>query len=209
MRDKDYAGHDDQGAHHADAGTAEGHRHHDQLLPVCGKPDDRAQHKGIRTPGEHLNYNAMQNLLPGMKRYRPWLAEADSQALQRACRRVDGAYQRFFKKLSGYPKFHKRRDPVQSYDTFHPTSLRYEPGLVSLPKVGAVTALDKRSLPDGAKICRATVTRDHGKYYVSVTYKTNEAILPQPIDETKVLGLDYKSDGLYVDSEGQHCDMPH
>lgn len=159
--------------------------------------------------GEHLNYNAMQNLLPGMKRYRPWLAEADSQALQRACRRVDGAYQRFFKKLSGYPKFHKRRDPVQSYDTFHPTSLRYEPGLVSLPKVGAVTALDKRSLPDGAKICRATVTRDHGKYYVSVTYKTNEAILPQPIDETKVLGLDYKSDGLYVDSEGQHCDMPH
>ena len=23
------------------------------------------------------------------------------------------------------------------------------------------------------------------------------------------LGLDYKSDGLYVDSEGNNCDMPH
>lgn len=44
---------------------------------------------------EHLNYNAMQNLLPGMKKYLPWLAEADSQALKYACRQVDNAYQRF------------------------------------------------------------------------------------------------------------------
>ena len=31
--------------------------------------------------GEHLSYISMQNLLPGMKKYIPWLATADSQAL--------------------------------------------------------------------------------------------------------------------------------
>jgi putative transposase len=32
---------------------------------------------------EHLNYYAMQNLLPEMKDYLPWLKEADSKALQK------------------------------------------------------------------------------------------------------------------------------
>lgn len=35
---------------------------------------------------EHLSYNEMQNLLPAMKTYLPWLREADSQALKHACR---------------------------------------------------------------------------------------------------------------------------
>ena len=47
---------------------------------------------------EHLNYNQMQNLLPHMKEYLMWLKDADSRALQYACRQVDNAYKRFFKK---------------------------------------------------------------------------------------------------------------
>lgn len=35
--------------------------------------------------GEHLSYNDMQNLLPVMKKYKPWLKKADSQALKYAC----------------------------------------------------------------------------------------------------------------------------
>lgn len=165
--------------------------------------------KAYKRRGEHLNYNAMQNLLPQMKEYLPWLKDADSQALQRACRQVDNAYQRFFHKLGGYPKFSSKREPVQSYTTYHPTSLRYEDHIVALPKIGSIPALDKRNLPPGAKICQATVIRDHGQYYVSITYKTDETILPHPINEDNVVGLDYKSDGLYVDSDGNRCDMPH
>lgn len=40
---------------------------------------------------EHLNYYAMQNLLPEMKKYLPWLKEADSQALKHACRQLNTA----------------------------------------------------------------------------------------------------------------------
>ena len=73
--------------------------------------------------GEHLNYYAMQNLLPAMKKYLPWLAEADSQALKYACRQVNNAFERFFNKQTGYPKFHNKRGK-QSYITTTVSSIR-------------------------------------------------------------------------------------
>lgn len=158
---------------------------------------------------EHLGYNAMQDLLPVMKGYLPWLKEADSQALKYACRQVDNAYQRFFKKLGGYPRFKSRRAAVQSYTTTNVSSLGCAPGRVKLPCLGWMPVQDGRSLPAGARICRAAVIRDHGQYYVSIIYKTDDAVTAHPVDEGGVIGLDYKSNGLYASSEGHVCGMPH
>ena len=157
----------------------------------------------------HLSYLAMQNLLPGMKQYLPWLAEADAKALQYACRQVDNAYQRFFKKLGGYPKFSSKRDAVQSYTNTNPNSIRYKAGYIKIPCVGWVKARDGRELPDNAMICFVTIIRDHGHYYASICYRTDDVAATLPIDEGNVIGMDYKSDGLYVDSDGNFCDMPH
>lgn len=158
---------------------------------------------------EHLNYIAMQNLLPSMKKYLPWLAEADSQALKYACRQVDNAYQRFFKKQGGHPKFSSKRDSVQSYTTTNPNTIRYETGRVKIPCVGWVKAKDNRGLPPNGNICFVTVIRDHGQYYASICYKTEDVATSVQIDGNNVIGLDYKSDGLYTDSNGNCCDMPH
>ena len=65
---------------------------------------------------DHLSYNEMQDLLPIMKEYLPWLAEADPQALKYACRQLDTAYNKFFKGEAGFPKYKRRRDR-QSYTT--------------------------------------------------------------------------------------------
>lgn len=158
---------------------------------------------------EHLNYNAMQNLLPGMKKYLLWLVEADSQALKYACRQVDNAYQRFFNKLSGYPQFSSKRESIQSYTTTNAKSIHYETGRVKIPCVGWVKVKDIRDLPFGSKICQVTITRDHGQYFASICYKVDEDVTSIQIDENNVVGLDYKSNGLYVDSNGKCCDMPH
>lgn len=84
--------------------------------------------------GEHLNYYAMQNLLPGMKKYLPWLAEADSQALKYACRQVNNAFDRFFQKQTGYPKFHSKRGR-RSYTTTNARSIHVEVHKLKLPCV--------------------------------------------------------------------------
>lgn len=158
---------------------------------------------------EHLNYITMQNLLPGMKKYLPWLTEADAKALQYACRQIDNAYQRFFKKQGGHPKFSSKQDTVQSYTNTNPNSIRFETGRVKIPCVGWVKTKDNRVLPFGSKICQVIITRDHGQYFASICYKMDEAVVSKQTDENNVVGLDYKSDGLYVDSNGNHCDMPH
>lgn len=158
---------------------------------------------------EHLNYIAMQNLLPNMKKYLPWLAEADSQALKYACRQVDNAYQHFFRKLGGYPKFGSKRDNVQSYTTTNAKTVHYKIGKIKIPCIGWVNTKDKRELPLDGNICFVTVIRNHGQYYASICYKTEEVATPVQIDSNNVIGLDYKSDGLYIDSNGNFCDMPY
>ena len=158
---------------------------------------------------KHLNYVTMANLLPSIKKYLPWLAEADAKALQYACRQVDNAYQRFFKKLDEYPKFSSKRDSIQSYTNTNPSTIHYEIGKVKIPCVGWVKVRDKRMLPLNSKICFVTIIRDHEQYFASICYKVDRTIASKQIDENNVVGLDYKSDGLYVDSSGNCCDMPH
>lgn len=158
--------------------------------------------------GEHLNTYDMHKLLTGMKKYLPWLAEADSQALNYACKQLNNAYERFFKHQAAYPKFHSKRGR-QSYTTTYGKCIHVEPRKIKVPCVGWVRTSDNR-IPEG-KICYATVSREtDGKYMVSVTYKKEVPdVVPVVPDPDKVIGLDYKSDGLFMDSNGTTADMPH
>lgn len=158
---------------------------------------------------EHLGYIAMQNLLPGMKKYLPWLKDADSQALKYACRQLDNAFNRFFQHISGFPTFKRKRNSKQSYTTTKASSIKYHRGKVSLPLVGNLFSKDKRELPYDAIITKATVTKDHSKYYVSIQYKVSRFIQPIIPKADTTIGIDYKSDGLYVDSDGICANMPH
>ena len=59
----------------------------------------------------------------------------------------------------------------------------------------------------GCTFKQATVSKKNGRYYVSITYSIEKTVHPVPVSESQALGLDYKSDGLYVDSEGNVADM--
>ena len=163
--------------------------------------------KVYKRRGEHLNYNDMQNLLPVMKKYKPWLKDADSQALKYACRQVDTAYQNFFKHEAGFPQFHSKKGR-QCYTTTNASSIHIEHGKVKLPLLGWVKVRGMKPIPQDAKICYASVSREtDGTYYISITYKAEHIIMPQKTEN--ILAMDYKSDGLYVDSNGKCADMPH
>ena len=66
--------------------------------------------KAYRRRGESMSYIDTQNLLPQMKTYLPWLAEADSQALKYSCRQLDNAYKGFFKDGKGFPQFKRKEE---------------------------------------------------------------------------------------------------
>lgn len=158
---------------------------------------------------EHLSYYEMQNLLPVMKKYKPWLKEADSQALKYACRQVDTAYRKFFKHEAAFPRYHSRKQ-ILSYTTTNTANIKVLDGVVKLPIIGTVKVHGLRPLPENAKLCYATVSKEtDGKYYVSVTYKYEIEINEPLFNADKFIGLDYKSDGLFVDSDGICPKMPH
>lgn len=158
---------------------------------------------------EHLSYYDMQNLLPVMKNYLPWLKEADSQALKYACRQLNTAYDCFFKKKSGFPKFHSKRMNRQAYTTTKKTSIAYdaENRKVKLPFLGWMQCSGNRIL-NNPEFKYATVSKQNGKYHVSITYSIEKTIRLVAVSENQALGLDYKSDGLYVDSNGNMAGMP-
>lgn len=79
--------------------------------------------KAYKRRGENFSYIGMQNLLPGMKKYLPWLTEADSQALKYTCRCLDDAYKGFFKNGRGFPKFKSKHNHNQSYTTTNAKSI--------------------------------------------------------------------------------------
>lgn len=162
--------------------------------------------KVYKRRGEHLSYNDMQNLLPHMKKYLPWL-NVDSQALKYACRQLDTAYQKFFKHEAGFPRFHKKNGR-QAYTSTNAKTIHISDRKVKIPTIGWMKVKGIRSLPQNAKICYVTVSREpDGKYFGSITYKYDVDI--QSKDISSIIGLDYKSDGLYMDSNGKIADMPH
>ena len=163
--------------------------------------------KVYKRRGKHLSYNDMQNLLPVMKKYKPWLKNADSQALKYACRQIDNAYQKFFKHEAGFPQFHSKRGR-QCYTTTNVSSIQIKDGKVKLPLLGWIKARGIKPIPQDAKVCYASVSRNpDGTYYISITYKIEQIVIPRKAEN--ILAMDYKSDGLYVDSDGHKADMPH
>ena len=150
----------------------------------------------------------MQNLLPKLKQVYPWLKDADSQALQHSCQRLSEAYNRFFKTKKGYPKFRSRKYPVQSYTTNGLYNRHITKQTIQLPLLGKVRWALKR---DVASVkASPTIRYENDRFFVSIVVEEERNVsLVAVADNEKAVGLDYKSNGLYVDSNGKCADMPH
>ena len=157
--------------------------------------------------GEHLSYYDMQNLLPKLKKQFHWLKDADAKALQYECRNLDTAFQNFFSKRSGFPNYKKKRTFHQSYTTMQ-SYVEYDGKRVKLPLVGWVKSRGNRDISE--KICYVTISKNKcGEYFLSITYKFDEDDVPEvEVTEDRTIGLDYKSNGLYTDSNGVCCNSP-
>ena len=153
----------------------------------------------------HLNYNDTAYGLTALKRIYPWLKEADSIALQQSLRHLDTAFSNFFKvKGSGYPKYKSRKHNRRSYTTINQngTVAIIEGKGIKLPKAGKVKACIHRIPEPGWNIKSTTISMDSdGKFYASVLYEYESNVIPATISDNAI-GLDYKSNGLYMDSNG-------
>lgn len=150
--------------------------------------------------------------LPGLKDTYPWLKEVDSVALQQAVRHLGTAMDNFFnKKLRArFPKYKSKRKSRWSYTTLNINgNLAVLGNAVRLPKLGRVKAVISKPVPEGWVLKSATVTveRDY-TVYASCLFEYDDTPVIRSLDPNNAIGLDYKSDGLYMDSNGHMVGSP-
>ena len=146
----------------------------------------------------------------------PYLKEVDSLALANVQLDLQDAFGSCFSKSrktnNGFPKFKSAKRSRKSYTTncqypkasnkLKQPTIRISDKSITLPKIGCVKAVIHRIPLDGWILKSATVSMDSdGKFYVSCLFEYEELIAVNSLTD-KVLGLDYKSDGLYMDSDG-------
>lgn len=139
----------------------------------------------------------------------PYLREVDSLALANKQIDLQEAFRNTFsksrKKKNGFPKFKSAKHSRKSYTTNNQkgTVAIIDNKCIKLPKIGKVKAVIHRVPDDSWTIKSATVSQESdGKYYISVLFEFENTVNPYVADKTNAIGLDYASDGLYVDSNG-------
>lgn len=139
----------------------------------------------------------------------PYLKEVDSLALANKQMDLQAAFRNRFsksrKKKNGFPKFKSTKHSRKSYTTNnqHGTVAIIDDKYIKLPKIGKVKAVIHR-IPDNNWIIKsATVSQESdGKYYISMLFAFDNIVNSYVADKTNAIGLDYASDGLYVDNNG-------
>lgn len=137
----------------------------------------------------------------------PYLREVDSLVLCNVQLNLQAAYNNFFDKKrkawSGFPKF-KSRKARNSYTTNNKngTISIVDDKYIKIPKVGKVKAVIHRKANADWRLKSATISQERdGSYYISILYEF-ERVIAKVSKSKNAIGLDYKSDGLYMDSGG-------
>ena len=145
-----------------------------------------------------LNYNDTAKELTQIKQQpeTEWLNECNSQSLQHSLKHLDSAFNRFFKKVSKYPRFKSRKNK-QSFRV--PQFVVVEEGKIYFPKFKTGIKIEQHREIEGS-IENATISRNvAGQYFASIGVVRN---IEHKIKADKTIGIDLGIKSLVVCSDG-------
>lgn len=151
--------------------------------------------------GRSVDYMEQQNCLPEFKEVWPEYKALGSQALQATLKRVDIAYQRFFKRLGGYPKFksirHYRGWTYPSFVGWKAHTIG-DNGYLELSNLGQIQMRGKAKVWGTPTTC--TIVHRHGRWYASITINCEP--LPRGLG-AGAIGIDLGTNTAAAISDGE------
>ncbi len=145
---------------------------------------------------EHaLTYNQQATQLPEVKEIRPEYSEIHSQVVQDVLRRVDKAYQAFFRRIkegktAGYPRF-QGYGRYESF-TFPQSGFSLtEDSRVCLSKIGTIKVKmpkGKKANPPVGRMKTCTIKREANQWFIVFTCEVEPEVVYHPSEEA--VGLD-------------------
>jgi putative transposase len=132
-----------------------------------------------------------------------FLKQMDATAMQCEAESVSKAFDAFFKKRSGFPKFHSEKRDKKSYTTkCVNNNIRINHNLIKLPKLRYVKAKISQNI--SGKIATATVSEDStNQYFVSIICKNCDIEQYPNIDKSVGIDLGIKDEAIC--SDGTVC----
>lgn len=129
-----------------------------------------AKQQELYAVGEkHLSAFGMMKLLTPLKSDgdHEWLYDVSNASLKIVCRDLQQAYDKFFKKVSGYPKFKSRKRIKPSYPVRQ--NIWFSGNIVTIERLGKVKFKTDFTFPDGTghKFSNPRITNRNGKWILS------------------------------------------
>ncbi|HLB59878.1 MAG TPA: RNA-guided endonuclease TnpB family protein [Bdellovibrionota bacterium] len=136
-----------------------------------------------------------------------WLKEVNSQSLQESCMNLEKGFQRFFKGLGRYPRFHKKGER-QSFIVPQHFYIDEENGYIKIPKFSdPIMCLFHRKMGDIKKINHLIISKTStGKYFVSINVDAEIIVTGMPKREG--VGIDLGVQDFLVTHDGEKVEAP-
>ncbi|MFB3764214.1 MAG: RNA-guided endonuclease InsQ/TnpB family protein, partial [Methanotrichaceae archaeon] len=158
--------------------------------------------------GKSISYYETKKLLPQWKKEKPELKGIHSQVLQEVVKRVELAYQAFFRRIKegkdiGYPRF-KGYGRYDSF-TYTQTGFSLKPGKLWLSKIGDIKIKLHRAIL--GEIQRLNIRRmPTGKWFVSFIV---DVVPDEPLPKTGLsTGIDVGLKSFITLSNGEYINNP-
>ncbi|MEW6735082.1 MAG: transposase [Acidobacteriota bacterium] len=156
--------------------------------------------------GKSINYHAQAIELPEIKEIRPDVGAIHSQVLQETLKRLQRAFDGFFRRIKegstpGYPRF-KGKARYDSF-TYPQGGWKLAGDKLTLSKIGSMRVRLSRSIV--GKIKTVTIKRETDKWYVVFSCEVES----QAIASTgKAIAIDVNLENFYTDHTGKKVDNP-
>ncbi len=133
-----------------------------------------------------------------------WVKEVSSKSVKQAIFNAERAYKNFFKTKNGFPRYKKRCDTsVKMYLPKNgPREWEADRHRIKIPTLGFVRLKEYGYIPSGAAITSGTVSRDAGRYFVSVLCKVDTVMVEHEYSIAGI-GIDLGIKSLAVCSNGE------
>ena len=149
-----------------------------------------------------IGYNACSALVTDMKKQQEfeWLNEVNSQSIQAALKDLDGAYDRFFRKISKFPKFKSKHNSRQSFRVPQFAKVDWEAKTLKIPKFKTPFKFKGKYSGELLKINSVTISKNaSGKHFASIQGEFE--VLPRE-STGEIIGVDLGIKSLLIDSNG-------
>lgn len=152
---------------------------------------------------ESLTYNACSKELTQLKKENEWLQNPDKCALQNALKNLDAAYQNFFNKRTGFPKFKSRKSFKDSYKTN--SNLKFENNKIRIPKIGWIKTRGYKEI--SGRILSITISKTKSnKFFASICVTEFE---PKQFEKTNQnVGIDLGLKEFAILNTGEKINNP-